>query len=125
DTSAAAESGARVVWRRDLDGPGVAPGGNDLRQPDRVLPDRRAARSGAAMGDWQGKVETMAVPALRSTERADGITSLDPVHLMGDSDGKDVQIERGGDSGGGTCRRCFARVSGRRSGTNQSRAGSR
>ena len=35
-----------------------------LRRADRVLPDRRAARPGAAVGDRQGEAAALAVPAL-------------------------------------------------------------
>ena len=39
---------------------------HDLRRADRVLPDRRAARPGPALGDRQGEAAAVAVPALIS-----------------------------------------------------------
>ena len=75
DTADPAEPGAEHVRHRDLDRVLVAPGVDDLRQPDHLLPDRRAARPGAAVGDRQGEAETMAVPALRSTEKRHFIRS--------------------------------------------------
>ena len=41
---------------------------HDLRRADRVLPDRRAARPGAAVVHRQGEAAAVAVPALTSSE---------------------------------------------------------
>ena len=50
---------------------------DDLRRPDRLLPDRRAARPGATVVHGQGKAAAVAVPALNSNVRmADG--PIDP-----------------------------------------------
>ena len=43
---------------------GVAPRVHDLRRADRLLPDRRAARPGAAVVDRQGEAAPVALPAL-------------------------------------------------------------
>ena len=42
----------------------LAPRVHDLRRADRLLPDRRAARARAAVGDRQGEAAALAVPAL-------------------------------------------------------------
>jgi ABC-type branched-subunit amino acid transport system permease subunit len=45
----------------------LAPDLHDLRRADRVLPDRRAARPGAAVVHRQGKAAAVALPALSQT----------------------------------------------------------
>ena len=57
----------------------VAPDVHDLRRADRVLPDRRAARPGAAVVDRQGEAASVAVPALMRSNASfactDGVPS--------------------------------------------------
>ncbi len=62
------EPGSGLVWCADLDCAGIASGSHDLWQLDRVLSDRRTARARASVGDWQGKVAALAVPALKEVQ---------------------------------------------------------
>ncbi len=62
------EQRADPVRHPDRHRHGVAHDLHDLRRADRVLPDRRAARPGAAVVDRQGEAAPVAVPALM-TER--------------------------------------------------------
>ncbi len=43
----------------------VEPGADGVRRTDHLLPDRRAARTGAALADRQGEASAVAVPALK------------------------------------------------------------
>ena len=59
-----AQPASRLARRQDVDGAAQPPRIHGVRRDDRLLPDRRAAWPGPALGGRQGEVAALAVPAL-------------------------------------------------------------
>ena len=65
DHAALPQSASRHSWDSHLSGDNYAYRIHGVWRLDRVLPDRRAARFGAAMGDREGETAALALPILR------------------------------------------------------------